>query len=162
MTHPHARNRSRFAAWAVLTALTTGTLAGCSSEQIPPEEKEAINTGVNVEVGSLAAYNMLIISSAEGEPGRLLGVLMTSSADPMNVTFADDNEEITIAPRAETGSEQQHVFRFEEHKHLFDTTEARPGALATITVSADGESQEVKVPVYDGTFERYRPFLPEG
>ncbi|MFC0678429.1 hypothetical protein ACFFGH_11330 [Lysobacter korlensis] len=162
MTSNTHRRRRRRASAGLIGVLAAITVAGCAeTADLPPEEKDAINAGRNAEVGVVSADNLLLISTAEEEPGRLLGLLTTTSGEPVEVTFADADEEITVTVDP-SDAEAPDGYSFEENEHIFRTSEAPPGALAEITVSVEGESEELRIPVLDGSLERYRPFVPEG
>ncbi|MCW4384556.1 hypothetical protein OH146_02075 [Salinibacterium sp. SYSU T00001] len=151
---------------AVLAALAVaGAMSGCDqAETVPSQEKEGVAAGVNLELGMLEAENLLIISTAEGEPGRLLGTLYANTEDAITVTFADDDEEITIELEGGIGPIQEDDpagYDLQEQEHLFSTTADRPGGRAPVEITTDGATESVTIPVLDGSLERYEPFVPE-
>lgn len=164
MSRAADRTRVRLATLA-LAAMGATSMAGCSEgDETPPGgDLDAINNGENVEIGAVSAENLLIVTSAENEPGRLLGRLITAAEEPVDVTFTDQDDEITVTLNREPYREDPGgEYSLEENPHLFDTTDAPPGALASITISVDGQTEDVNVPVFDGSLEYYRPFVPEG
>lgn len=131
-------------------------LSGCggNGEDIPPEEKEAIAVGVNAEIGEVEVLSVLLVSSGESEPGRLLGTVSNKAGSPVDVTFSDPDDVLTVT--VDGGAE----YGFDQNPAVFDTVSGIPGALVPVTVTAGADRQELQVPVVDGTLERYRPYLP--
>jgi hypothetical protein len=131
-------------------------LGGCGgeSQDIPPEEKEAIAVGVNADVGEVEVLSLMLVSSGESEPGRLLGTVSNKAGSPVDVTFSDTDDALTVT--VEPGAE----YGFDTNPAVFDTVSGIPGDLVPVTVESGADSQELKVPVVDGTLEQYRPYLP--
>lgn len=102
--------------------------------------------------------NIMVISSAEGAPGRVLGTILNQSEKDATVTLAFPGETLTV--KVPAGKE----IRLEEdaHKILLKSTGANPGMTLKTTVSSDitSGSAEFEVPVLDGTLEEYAPYLP--
>ncbi|MFW0181670.1 hypothetical protein [Rothia sp. P5766] len=102
--------------------------------------------------------NIMVISSAEGAPGRVLGTILNQSEKDATVTLAFPGETLTIEVPA--GKE----VRLEDKANeiVLKSTEAAPGLSLKTTVSSDvtSEPAEFVVPVLDGTLEEYASYLP--
>jgi len=149
--HDH---RPLLVATASLAALLG--LAGCApdhSERL--EELEAVNLGTNAEVGAVSFDNMLVVTRGEGEPARLMGVLLNTSEAPVEVGIADADDATTVTLAA---GEQ---YAFQEHEVVFATADDRPGSRLPLTLEVDGEREELPVPVRNGTLDWLEPYLPE-
>lgn len=147
---------ARGGARTVAVLLSVG-LAGCASSEIPPEEKEAINLGSNVDVGPVAVDNLLLVTRGEGEPARLIGVLLNEADTNLTVTLSDEDDEVVV----DLESGQQYAFH--EHPTIFDTADGTPGALSnvTITVESESETESAKIPIRDGSLPWLEPYLPD-
>lgn len=141
---------------ATTSLVALAGLAGCApdtSERL--EELEAVNLGVNAEVGPVSFDNMLVVTRGEGQPARLMGVLLNSSEESVDVTIADadDSTAVTLEPGQQ--------FAFQENAVVFDTADDRPGARAELTFTVEGESDSSPVPVRNGSLDWLEPYLPE-
>lgn len=141
---------------AISSLLALVGLAGCApdtSERL--EEIEAVNLGTNEEVGPVSFDNMLVVTRGEGEPARLMGVLLNTSDRTVEVSIADadDATAVTLQP-----GEQ---FAFQENAVVFDTADDRPGSRLPLTLEVEGEREELPVPVRNGTLDWLEPYLPE-
>ena len=121
--------------------------------------------GARADLGSLQLRNVLIVSSGtEGAsreltadaPGRLIGTVFNTSDKPVSLTFSDAGRTVRLDVPAKG------ELRLEEESTPVELTEsgAIPGGLSPITFTAEGQSQEVGVPVLDGTLPEYRSLLP--
>jgi hypothetical protein len=151
------QNPSRmFIASALLAPLLA--LVGCSSEPEYSErleELEAVNLGTNAQVGAVSFDNLLVVTRGEGEPARLMGVLLNQGEQAVEVAIADadDSTSVTLSPGQQ--------FAFQENVVVFDTADDRPGSRIELTLSVDGDEDAVPVPVRNGSFEWLEPYLPE-
>lgn len=155
MNSPSDRPFPRGRASIVSLMIVAAGLSGCAgTSELPPEEKEAINLGANAEAGPVEVGNLLVVTRGESEPARLIGVLLNESEASVEVTLSDEDDEVVVA--LEPGQQ----YAFQENPTLFDTADARPGALTDITVSVGSDSETVQVPVRDGTLGWLEPYLP--
>lgn len=145
---------ARGGARTVAVLLTVG-LAGCASSEIPPEEKEAINLGSNVDVGAVSVDNLLLVTRGEGKPARLIGVLLNEADTDLTVTLSDEDDEISV----DLESGQQYAFH--EHPTFFDTADGIPGALSDVTIIVESEMESARIPIRDGSLPWLEPYLPD-
>lgn len=145
---------SRTLGWTLASAaLLLTALTSCSS---PGDQNNgAIAVGENGSVGSVDLLSVLLVSSAEGEPARLLGTLDNESDQSVEVTISDADDEVVIA--VDPGEQ----FSLLHNETIFETVGDAPGANTTVTAESGGETIELLVPVLDGTLEQYRPYVPE-
>jgi hypothetical protein len=145
---------STFAAVGLVFAL-----GGCSlapTEEIPPEEKESIAIGANTSVGALEARSLLLVSTEEGAPGRVLGTIFNSTDEDIEVTIADDDDEVAVTVPA------RGLVALEEDSVLIESVSERPGSFVPLTLTAESADTEILVPVRDGSLEQFEPFVPAG
>lgn len=155
MTGPSTRTL-RTTGIATLLLAAAG-LTGCASEsasEIPPEEKEAINLGANADVGDVEVGNLLLVTRGEGEPARLIGVLLNESESSVEVALSDEDDDATVT--LEPGQQ----FAFHDNPTLFDTADGIPGALADVTVTVGSDTEEMRIPIRDGSLGWLEPYLP--
>jgi hypothetical protein len=136
-------------ALALLTALT---LTGCSA---PEESMNAIANGEDGQVGDIELRSMLLVSAAEGEPGRLLGTLVNPSSSDVDVTISDTDDQVTVTVPADS------QYPLDTNEQIFSTVEEPPGALTEISLASSSESTALQIPVLDGTLDQYEPYLPD-
>jgi hypothetical protein len=144
---------------AVGTLLLGGALAGCSAtNQITTQDSYAASDGVQVEIGDVQGENLLLVAAEADAPGALQGALTNRGDDTVTVSVSTDGDAEQIRVRAgETvllgGTEGEDV--------VLSTPDA-PGALTTLTLSSGpGGTQEVRVPVLDGTLPEYADLVPD-
>lgn len=133
-------------------------LAGCAPESDYSErldELEAVNLGTNAEVGAVSFDNLLVVTRGEGEPTRLMGVLLNQGEEAVDVTIADadDSTSVTLSPGQQ--------FAFQENVVIFDTADDRPGSRVELSLTVDDAEDAVPVPVRNGSLEWLEPYLPE-
>lgn len=130
-------------------------LAGCGSEPTPPQELDAVNLGVNGSAGDLEIENLLLVTSGEGSPARLIGVLLNHQEEDVEVTIADADDEVSVS--LEPGQQ----FAFQETPTILDSSDDIPGSLVDLTVTAGDDSTTLAVPVRDGSLGWLAPYVPE-
>lgn len=158
-----AMNRGRHGKLAMATAalgISLLSVTGCG--YINPQQTTAQYTssdGTSADLGPLELRNIMIISSGENEPGRLLGAVYNSSSKDVVLTVKG-----AAGSQARVSVEKNSVVNLSEpqDKTLLDSTGGRPGSLVEVMISEDGTSQstQFKVPVLDGTIADYKPYLP--
>lgn len=139
---------------AILLAVGTASLTGCATEEIPPEEKEAINLGANASVGVVEVENLLVVTQGGEQPARLIGVLLNRSESSVEVEISDDDDEVTIA--LEPGQQ----YAFHENPTLFETADEIPGALSDVSVTVGDETEAMRIPIRDGSLNWLKPYVP--
>jgi len=145
-------------------ALSVGLLAvtGCgyvNAQQT--SEQYAASDGTRTDVGPLQLRNMLIVSTGENEPGRLIGAVYNSSSKDVKVTL-----------KGAEGSQTEVSVKQNSYTLLNDSTDAatlsttggKPGSLVDVQVTEDGTNvnKSFKVPVVDATLKEYEKYLPAG
>jgi hypothetical protein len=138
--------------------LMSAGLAGCTllagNEPMEPEELEGLAIGANAELAGVDVRSIVLISRDAGEPGRMLGTLVSGAEEPVELTFADEDDSVSVTlPPGD-------LLKLEEREIVIDSVEQRPGSYVPISVSAGGEEVEVQVPVFDGDLEYYAPYVP--
>lgn len=137
---------------ALMASALVLSLAGCYENG--PQGTAATAIGVDADVGPMQVRSLLIVSSGEGKPGRLLGMLFNTSDRPTEVTIADEDDGVTVT--VDGGGQ----YGFDTNPAVLPTVSEIPGSRVPITVTVASESEELLTPVLDGTLEPYRPYLP--
>ena len=154
---PVSRTRTILAAAAAASAL-----AGCSATN-PITTADAYNVvdGVQADVTeTVAARNLLVLTSEEGAEGVMTGALTNQGRDDVEVELSPEGgDSVTLdVPAGGTvllGSENGEEVEIDE-------VPVQPGALMTVTASTpDGGTHEILVPVFDGTLPEYSEIVPE-
>lgn len=151
-----ASSRNPIRPLAALSALLLSVaLAGCDPVgDVQPEERRAVNLGLNVDVAEIELGNFLIVTRGAGETARLMGSLLNPTDSEVEVTFTDSDDEVTVTLLPG----QQYAFQ--ENETFFDTADEPPGARTQIEVSAEGDSVVADVPVRDGSLDWLEPYIP--
>lgn len=128
-------------------------LSGCSTAS-PDEDWYAIANGVDAELGGVEVRSLLLVSEGANKPGRFLGTLFNTSTSPVDVVFSDADDSVTVRvePQGEHG--------FDTRPLLFSSVSDIPGSRVPVTVTVGSEKENLPTPVFDGTLQAYRPFLP--
>lgn len=136
---------------AALLALVLLTGCGPSAQ----EDRNSTVMGDDKSLGALNLRSVLLVTSEEGEPARILGTLVNDSKTPVEVTISDSDEKIALTVPA------QGDYPMDTNTTLLDTAEDAPGARTTLTALTAEGSVELLVPVVDGTLDPYQPYLPD-
>lgn len=158
---PRRRPARRAVLLAAAAASLSAAVSGCTftnpqltAQPYLPADGQVVDLGDGVVVSSLH-----VITRAQGEPGVLLARVTSGSPEPRQVAFVAENldEAFTVPP-----NETLEIGGVEPGSALvvIDPVTEAPGLLLPMTVAVeDGTTEEVRVPVMDGTLEYYEPYL---
>ena len=142
-------------------ALVALGVAGCSVvNPITTNRPYSPSDGVRVELGSvLTAENLLVISAAKGKPGALVGGLTNRGSTEVRVTIAADGAG-RVSVQVPAGATVLLGTR-DNPPAAIDRVVVPPGAVLPVTISTPGGgSQQVSLPVLDGTLSAYTRLVP--
>lgn len=117
--------------------------------------------------GEVKATNLLILTTAAGEPGTLVGSLSNVTGNEISVNIAVENanpitvdlEAFNTAYLTPKGPEDKG--RTVVVDAQLNSVSAEPGATIPVTITtAAGGSTEIQVPVLNGEIEPYSEYLP--
>lgn len=146
----------RVVAAALCGVLSALALTGCSfmsGVQYGPDERPAIANGVDAEVGTVEFRSFIVISTEEGAPGRFLGSLFNHANEPVTVTIADENEEVTVTVPADG------AHHFSDVPAGLDTVSEIPGARVQLKVTVGSDTEDILPIVLDGSLEQYAQYV---
>ena len=157
-----AMNRARRGKLA-LTAAAIGVsllTAGCG--YITPQQTShqySASDGIRADLGPLQLRNILIVSSGENEPGRLIGAVYNSSSKDVKLTVngaKGSQTEIPVKANSRT------FLNEDTDPAILSTTGGKPGSLVDVKISENGTNvtSTVKVPVLDATLKEYKDYVP--
>jgi hypothetical protein len=159
-----AMNRAQRAKLALTgAALGVGLLtAGCG--YITPQQTNqqySASDGIRADLGPLQLRNILIVSSGEDEPGRVIGAVYNSSSKDVTLKLngAEGSQtEVPVKANSYTLLNEHHGRCHPEHHRR------RPGPWLTSRSprTAPTSTSTVKVPVVDATLPEYKEYLPAG
>ncbi|GAB3530632.1 hypothetical protein [Arthrobacter monumenti] len=153
-----AKSRMRRAALVTTTVAALLTVTGCGyiNQQATTLEYAAAD-GVNGKVGPLELRNMLVVATAADEPGRITGAVYNSSNEEVELTMAGpDGGEATLTVPANG----EYFIDNDAEPEIIEPAGAPPGALSLVTFETSGASEDLTLPVLDGTFPRYATMVP--
>jgi hypothetical protein len=149
----HMNNARRFRTAMVAPGIAALLLSGCTP---PPEEDQyAIAVGSNKDFAGLELRSIFIVTSAENEPGRILGTIFNKTDENVDLIIGDRDDELPLSIPA--GGKME----FQDSPAVLSSTEARPGARTDLTIEAQGDTTSFDVAVLDGTLEQYAPYVPK-
>lgn len=147
---------------SVIAAIGVGLLSVTGCGYITPQETTKIQNvtdGINANVGPLQLRNMVIVSTGENKPGRLIGAVFNSSSQSVTLTVRGATGSETSVPVKANG---ETLLTEASDPAMLSTTGGQPGSLVQLNFSESGtnQSQDVKIPVLDGTLKEYQQYLP--
>ncbi|WP_052207361.1 hypothetical protein [Sinomonas humi] len=154
---------------ALVAAIGVGLLTATGCGYINPQQTAspyAASDGIDANVGSLQLRNALIASSGnEGSsptpssdaPGRMLGSLYNTSSNDISITMTSPGQSTVSMTIPKNGT-----VRLEDSSTPADFSNVGgvPGSLVSVKVSDGTSTQDVQIPVLDGTLVQYRQYLP--
>lgn len=150
-------SRAKVAAVALGAMLSLSSCALTAS--ITTSNAYDASDGTGTVVGDVSAQNLLLVTTAEGDPAALLGYLYNNNdaTVTVDVTVGTTVQTYTIAPM---GSVQLGLGDGSEA--FITTSPANPGLVGNYTVSvADVAVATGTLPIVDGTLPEYQPVLAE-
>lgn len=144
------KSRAALAAGVVGLGLV---LSACSP--LTTDRAYSASDGVRAEAGDMTVENLMIVTAAQGDPGRLLGAATNSGteAGELLLATADGGSSIGI-PIDPAGSVN---FFADGVATFFESVPVAPGSNLPMTITdPSGVTTSVSVPVLDGTLEEYR------
>lgn len=153
-----AKSRMRRAALVTTCAAALLSATGCGyvTQQATTIEYAAAD-GVNGQVGPLEVKNMLIVATAADEPGRITGAVYNNSNQEVELTMTgpDGGEASLTVP-----ANGEYFIDNDAPEEIIEPAGAAPGALSLVTFETSGASEDLTLPVLDGTFPRYATMVP--
>ena len=146
-----------------LTAAALGVsllTAGCG--YITPQQTShqySASDGIRADLGPLQLRNILIVSSGEDGPGRLIGAVYNSSSKDVKLTVNGAKGSQTEVP---VKANSYTLLNEKSDEAILSTTGGQPGSLVDVKISENGTnvSNTVKVPVLDATLQEYKDYVP--
>ncbi|MBT2567654.1 hypothetical protein J7I84_14300 [Arthrobacter sp. ISL-85] len=146
-----------------LTAAALGAsllTAGCG--YITPQQTShqySASDGIRADLGPLQLRNMLIVSTSENEPGRLIGAVYNSSSKDVKLTVnGAKGSQTEVAVKANSYT----LLNEKSDAAILSTTGGKPGSMVDLKITESGTnvSNTVKVPVLDATLPEYKDYVP--
>ena len=145
-------NTAKFSRLLPALAIPALLLTGCYD----PTERDssAVALGGDLNFAGLEMRTVLIITSAQNEPGRILGTIFNTTGSDLKMVLSDADDRVPVVIPAHG------KVTFDDSPLIFKTTPEQPGARTDLTVSVKDQQAEINVPIQDGTFQQYRPYIP--
>lgn len=154
----HAPSPARRTAAAALAAAALLGATGCSAinYQATTHQYSASN-GIVADVGAADFRHIMLITSGEGEPARLIGSVSSDAEQPLeaSVEVAGTTFEVTVPAGGMVSLQQDEEF-------IVDSSPVRPGGVTPMTLTADGTAETAEATVLDGIYSQYRHLVPGG
>ncbi|WP_397428272.1 hypothetical protein [Pseudarthrobacter sp. BRE9] len=157
-----AMNRAQRGKLALTAAALGASLLTAGCGYITPQQTShqySASDGIRADLGPLQLRNILIVSTGEDEPGRLIGAVYNSSSKDVKLTVNGAKGSQTEVP---VKANSYTLLNEDSDKAILSTTGGKPGSLVDVKISENGTnvSNTVKVPVLDATLEEYKGYVP--
>ncbi len=145
----------------VIATIAGAALAvtGCSAvNPITTSQKYAASDGLQADLGSVTALNLLLVSEGDGEQAVLIGALYNHTADVVTVQISIDGSQIQSVdvPAFTTAT----LGTGESDEVVAGVASAAPGFIADVSMrTVDAGLVQTPVPVVDGTLPEYQMVL---
>lgn len=157
-----AMNRAQRGKLALTAAALGASLLTAGCGYITPQQTShqySASDGIRADLGPLQLRNILIVSTGEDKPGRLIGAVYNSSSKDVKLTVNGAKGSQTEVP---VKANSYTLLNEKSDPAILSTTGGQPGALVDVKISENGTnvSNTVKVPVLDATLEEYKNYVP--
>ncbi|WP_129360513.1 MULTISPECIES: hypothetical protein [Micrococcaceae] len=151
-----ARQNVKRAGATVAIAAAVLSATGCGYiHQQPTTIHYAASDGVHANVADAEFRNLMVIAKDKDSAGRLLGTIINSSDQDMDVRIDTGNATASVSVPA-NGKVQ-----LEQKETILDPVSKAPGELLDGTkLSVGSQSTTANVPVLDGTLDEYKEYMP--
>ncbi len=149
---------------SLIALIGVGALAVSGCSYINPQSTAHIyspSDGVRTDLGNLELRNILVVSSGENRPGRVIGAVFNTSDSEITLTItgsADSRTRIAVKAHGD------YYLNESTDASILSSVSAMPGANETLSLSQDGsagpKAAELTVPVLDGTLTEYKRYIP--
>ncbi|GAA1150683.1 hypothetical protein [Nesterenkonia lutea] len=152
-----AETARRTAAASLAAAALLGS-TGCSFANYQATTHDyAASDGTRAEFADMKFRHMAFVTEGEGSPARLIGTLSNTGLEDAEVEIASDSETIMVTVPARETLSLEH-----DEEIIIDSFQGTPGSLHEVTVSVNGEAEEIDASVFDGVLPEYRDLVPGG
>ncbi|MDQ0729430.1 hypothetical protein QFZ57_000224 [Arthrobacter sp. B1I2] len=157
-----AMNRAQRGKLALTAAALGASLLTAGCGYITPQQTNhqySASDGIRADLGPLQLRNILIVSTGEDEPGRLIGAVYNSSSKDVKLTVNGAKGSQTEVP---VKANSYTLLNEKSDEAILSTTGGVPGSLVDVKITENGTnlSNTVKVPVLDATLEEYKNYVP--
>ncbi|MDQ0147497.1 hypothetical protein J2T23_003408 [Pseudarthrobacter niigatensis] len=157
-----AMNRAQRGKLALTAAALGASLLTAGCGYITPQQTShqySASDGIRADLGPLQLRNILIVSTGEDEPGRLIGAVYNSSSKDVKLTVNGAKGSQTEVP---VKANSYTLLNEKSDEAILSTTGGKPGSLVDVKISENGTNvnSTVKVPVLDATLQEYKDYVP--
>jgi len=149
---------ARRTAAASLAAAALLGASGCSAVNYQATTHQyAASDGTATEFQDVQFRHMAFVTDEQGNPARAMGSVNNDSNEDVEVEMDVDGEIFTLDLAA------GEAFSLENDDEIVvESFQGAPGSLYEITVSVNGESEQLMTSVFDGVLPEYRDLVPGG
>lgn len=150
-------SRLRRAAMGFIAAAAVISTAGCSAINYQATTHQySASDGVRADIGEVQFRHIMFVANEEGGDARLLGAVNNRTREDVSIEIeaAGDSFSFDLEP-GETANLEH------DEEYIVSSIEAAPGAMQSVTISVDGESEDIEATVLDGALEEYRAYAEE-
>ena len=157
-----AMNRAQRGKLALTAAALGASLLTAGCGYITPQQTShqySASDGIRADLGPLQLRNILIVSTGENEPGRLIGAVYNSSSKDVKLTVNGAKGSQTEVP---VKANSYTLLNEKSDPAILSTTGGKPGSLVDVKITENGTnvSNTVKIPVLDATLQEYKDYVP--
>ncbi|MFW2512280.1 hypothetical protein ACNI3K_00705 [Demequina sp. SO4-13] len=139
-------------------AVAALVLAGCSYvNPITTQQNYSASDGVQLIADDFEAFNLIVVSTGEGEPGALIGRVYNDTDEEMEFEISFDAETSTTVPVPARSSVELTPL---DGVEVPGTSPVMPGLLTEVGFATGANAfYTVQAPVMDGTLSEYQPIV---
>ncbi|WP_148061559.1 hypothetical protein [Cellulomonas sp. PhB143] len=159
MRRPADRRTARLGRTATLVvgAAALSLLAGCA-----PNETDAFyapSDGLDTrDLGDVRGVNLLVLSSGEGDAGSLHGAFTNDGGSTVQIQVSPEGGSPVTVP-VDAG-DTVYLGTQDGEDATFASVDVAPGGLLPLTITAGEATEDISVPVLDGTLPAYSDSVP--
>lgn len=155
----HLTRRALAASALALASLTAAT--GCTYTNAQQTAASyAPGAAAAVSLGTVHVAGLFVATDGEG-PASLVARIVNSGDDPVSVQIAGTGDSSSLSGTFDVEPATTYeVGPAGEQTVTASSFSTPPGQVVTMRVTAGSDSQELAVPVLDGTLEQYAQYVP--
>ncbi|MDS2171084.1 MULTISPECIES: hypothetical protein [unclassified Nesterenkonia] len=153
-----APSQVRRAAAASLAAVAVIGVTGCSAINYQATTHQYSGSdGVRVDIDDVKFRHIAFVGAEEGGPARAIGTVNNGGVEDVEVEISADGQSHSFTVPA-----GQAVSLENDEEFIVEGFSGAPGSIHDVTLTVDGDTEDIGATVLDGVLPEYRALLPDG
>ncbi|WP_022872620.1 hypothetical protein [Nesterenkonia alba] len=143
---------------AAVTLLAALALTGCSAVNYQATTHEYSGSdGVMFDVDDVQLRHITFVTSEQGAPARMLGLVNNGGQEPVEVELEIETDSFSVSLDPGEAVNLEH-----DEEFIVSSIGAAPGEMQEVTATVNGSTETFGATVLDGGMAEYRDLVPEG